>query len=210
MVAALLIAILSACGPIGDDDDDDDPTATAAVPAGEAPTAQVGASTPVATPVATPRAQPGPGTPRAGVAPSPTPEPDDADSEEEDSTPVADDEPTEVAAVESPEPDVEEAEPTQEEEPDPTTVIVTDCEEPEELPERTGRQNRVVAEDALRLRAGPGTTCDEITSLALETPVRVLSGIVESEDDGIEWVKVDVDGTEGWVAVEFLENPPAD
>ena len=60
-------------------------------------------------------------------------------------TPVADDEPTEEATDESPEADEEEAEPTEEEEPDPTTVVVSDCEEPEELPERTGRQNRVVA-----------------------------------------------------------------
>jgi hypothetical protein len=115
-----------------------------------------------------------------------------------------------VAASDSPETDEEEAEPTEEQEPAPTRVVVDSCEEPEELPERTGRQNRVVAEDALRLRAGPGTSCDEITSLALDTPVRVLSGVVESKDDEIEWVKVDVDGTEGWVAVEFLDNPPAD
>ena len=206
----LILALVSACGPLGDDDDGDDPTATAAVPAGAAPTAQVGAGTPAATPVATPRAQVGAGTPRAGVAPTQTPESDDEDSGDDSGTPGVADEPDEGATDESPQAD-DEAEPTDEEEPDPTTVVVSDCEEPEELPERTGRQNRVVAaDDGLILRSGPGTSCDEITSLALNTPVRVISGVVEAEDDDVEWVKVDVDGEEGWVSVEFLENPSDD
>ena len=208
-LTVLLLALLGACSPLGDDNDDEDPTATAAVPAGDAPTAGVTASTPAATPVATPRAQDAPGTPRPGVAPTSTPETDD-ESGDVGGTPVADDEVTEEATGGTPKADEAEAEPTEEEVPDPTTVVVDDCEEPDELPERTGRQNRIVAEDGLRLRAGPGTSCDEITSLALETPVRVLSGVVEAEGDDIEWVKVDVDGTEGWVAAEFLENPPSD
>lgn len=198
----MVLALVSACSPLGDDDDED-PTEPVAAPAGEAPTAEVGSSTPAATPIATPRVQRGDsGTPRAGVASPRTPE---SDAEAPDvGTPVSDEQSADEAQGGEP----EEADSTEEAAPEPTTVVVAGCEEPDELPERTGRQNRVVAEDALRFRAGPGTSCDEITSLAIGTPVRVLSGVVESEDDDIEWVKVDIDGTEGWVAVEFLENPP--
>jgi len=134
--------------------------------------------------------------------PDDTGEPD-VDAETSDTTDDATEE-----SEETPEADEDGAEPT--EGPAPTTVIVADCDEPDPLPERTGRQNRIVAEEGLRLRAGPGTSCDEILSLSLETPVRVVSGVVQSEDDEIDWVKVELDSEEGWVAVEFLENPPAE
>ncbi len=200
--------MVAACGPLGDDDED--PTATAPPVPGGASTAPL-ASSPAATPDATPRTVAGVGTPRAGAAPTQDMDDDnpddtgepDVDAETSDTTDDATEE-----SDETPEADEDGAEPT--EGPAPTTVIVADCDEPDPLPERTGRQNRIVAEEGLRLRAGPGTSCDEILSLSLETPVRVVSGVVQSEDDEIDWVKVELDSEEGWVAVEFLENPPAE
>lgn len=201
-VLLLVFGLAAACGPLGDDDED--PTATApAVPAGDESGAPI--ASPAATPAATPRVVAGVGTPRAGSAPTQTPEEED---EPDATTAPEDEQETPAVDAETPEADGEDAEPT--EGPDPTTVVVAGCEEPDPLPDRTGRQNRIVAEEGLRLRSGPGTSCDEILSLSLETPVRVLSGVVEAEGDDNEWVKVDIDGTEGWVAVEFLENPPAE
>lgn len=201
-VLILVGALLGACGPLGDDDED--PTATAsAVPANES-TAPVAAS-PNATPAATPPSGAAAGTPRAGVAATSAP----ADDDEPEATTVPDDDAETPAAEETPESNGGDDEPT-EEAAEPTTVVVADCEEPDPLPERTGRQNRLVAEEGLRLRAGPGTSCDEILSLSLDTPVRVVSGVVESENDDNAWVKVELEGEEGWVAVEFLVNPPAE
>ena len=198
----LVGALLGACGPLGDDDED--PTATAAaVPVTESTAPTV--ASPAATPVTTPRSGAAVGTPRAGVAATSAPEDDDQPV----ATTVPNVEPETPTADETPESNGGDDEPT-DEAAEPTTVVVADCEEPDLLPERTGRQNQLVAEEGLRLRAGPGTSCDEILSLSLDTPVRVVSGVVRSENDDNDWVKVELEGEEGWVAVEFLVNPPAE
>lgn len=206
-----MAVLLGACGPLGDDDD---PTPTLPpVPGGDSSATPGGNASPVASAAATPRsASENAGTPR------PTPRPtDDADAPTVSPTPrraagTDAEDPTEEPAEtppaeETPAPDDA---PEATEGPDPTAVVVEGCEEPDVLPERTGRQNRVVTEDALNLRAGPGTSCDSITSLAVDTRVRVISGVVDAEADDFDWVKVDVEGTEGWVAADFLANPPAE
>ena len=84
----------------------------------------------------------------------------------------------------------------------PAPPAVEGCEEPAELPAVQGASLRRTTDEGVRLRAGPGTDCDQLAELAAGTEVEVLSGPVSAGDR--LWVKVTAEGTEGWVAEEFL------
>lgn len=187
----ILASVLSGCGPLGDDDNEKPtPTVSVPVPGAGTPAATIVSSPPAAS-SATPRAEseePEPSPTSAPARPTRTPTP----SASENGTPEAGGTPEEEPSAST-------------ETAEPTKVVVEDCEEPETLPERTGRVSFVVSEDGLNLRAAPGTSCDAITSLTAGTPVKVISGVVEADD--IDWVKIQVDDLEGWVSTEFLDVP---
>jgi hypothetical protein len=178
-LALALLTLLAACGPIGDDDEDDEPTV--------GPTqAASPAASPVRGPVQSPEGTPG--TPRSAGTGS------DADE-----TPT-------VRATQTarPRPTPDDETPAADEMPTPPTV--EGCEEPEELPPVQGdseRQTALDADEGVNLRSAPGADCDVLVTLAAGTPLQVESGPVRSGD--FLWVKVTVEGTEGWVAEEFLE-----
>jgi hypothetical protein len=77
----------------------------------------------------------------------------------------------------------------------------------ENVPPYTGEQSSFVVSVDVNFRVGPGTDCE----LAIGEPigefqvVEVIGGPVIREDDGSEWVQIEVLGTQGWVAFEFLE-----
>jgi uncharacterized protein YraI len=56
--------------------------------------------------------------------------------------------------------------------------------------------------DDVNLREGPSTDCDSVDVLPAGTEVTPLSGPVRGDDR--LWILVDVDGTEGWVAEDFV------
>lgn len=189
---SILALVLSGCGPLGDDDNEKPtPTLSVTVPGARTPALTI-ASSPPAARTATPRSaaeEPKPSPTRASARPTRTPTPPSASDE---GTPEADG-------------TAEDESSSSNEDVEPTKVVVEDCEEPETLPERTGRVSFVVSEDGLNLRTAPGTSCDAITTLTAGTPVKVISGVVEADD--IDWVKIQVDDLEGWVSTEFLDVP---
>jgi hypothetical protein len=71
-----------------------------------------------------------------------------------------------------------------------------------------GNEDQREVTEELYFRAGPGSDCDLVTDTPLEpgVTVTVLSEPVvrTDSDDQLEWVRVDVDGTTGWVAADFL------
>jgi hypothetical protein len=64
----------------------------------------------------------------------------------------------------------------------------------------------VVAGEGLRLREGPSSTANIITTLAEGTQVQATG--VTTNADGREWRQVRVNGSEGWAADEFLRPAP--
>ncbi len=59
----------------------------------------------------------------------------------------------------------------------------------------------------LNFRSGPGSDCallrDDVLEAGLE--LTVTSDPVTREDEDTDWVRVEVDGEEGWVAAGFIE-----
>lgn len=64
----------------------------------------------------------------------------------------------------------------------------------------------VVAGEGLRLRDGPSSTANVITTLAEGTQVQATG--VTTNADGREWREVRVNGSQGWAAAEFLRPAP--
>jgi len=86
------------------------------------------------------------------------------------------------------------------------TTVVDSC-TPAEVPEFEGESSGFVVAENLYFRTGPGTDCERIGDSVLEagTEVTVTSATVVREGQDTGWVRVDVDGQEGWVAAEFIE-----
>lgn len=104
-------------------------------------------------------------------------------------------------------PDVDDSGP----ETEPTTVTPTvDSCTPSEVPGFGDARDAFVVVENLYFRTGPGTDCDLIGDNVLEagTALTVTSETVIREGQNTEWVRVDVDGQEGWVAAEFIEPQP--
>lgn len=85
-------------------------------------------------------------------------------------------------------------------------LSVSSC-DVENVPPFTGEPSTYVVAVDVNFRVGPGTDCE----LAFGEPigefqvVEVIGGPVIREDDGSEWVQIEVLDTQGWVAFEFLE-----
>lgn len=77
---------------------------------------------------------------------------------------------------------------------------------PNTIPPFTGNSpDYVVQAQGLNFRAGPGTDCDALGDpLDSGTAVTVLSDPVLRKGDTTEWVKVEVNGQDGWVAASFI------
>lgn len=61
-----------------------------------------------------------------------------------------------------------------------------------------------VAENGLNMRAGASTSADIVTTLAQGQQVSIIGG--PEEADGFSWWQVELaDGTQGWVAADFLQ-----
>lgn len=82
---------------------------------------------------------------------------------------------------------------------------MTSC-TPDSIPPFTGDSpNYVVKEQGLNFRAGPGTDCDTLGDpLASGTAVTVLSDPVIRKGETTEWVEIEVNGQDGWVAANFI------
>lgn len=83
--------------------------------------------------------------------------------------------------------------------------MVTSC-APKSIPPFTGNSaNYVVKEQGLNFRAGPGTDCDTLGDpLDANTPVTVLSDPVTRKGETSQWVEVQINGQDGWVATDFI------
>ena len=60
-----------------------------------------------------------------------------------------------------------------------------------------------VTANGVNLRRGPGADCDVISAMAAGTAATALSGPVNAGDR--LWLLVEIDGTEGWIAADFVE-----
>ena len=222
---ALVMLVLSAC-TVGGDDEDGDATeestetvvaAEISTPSGDVNSEEGADSTPVVdstpTTAATVVATPDPGgaspTPEIVVSAPPVTVPAATESNvPTQASPEADasslvgvldevvtggDETTDFAAS-TPAPDTTAAETT-----------VTSCEDV--APPLEGGTALYVTTSDVNFRNGPGTDCDPIGEpLGQGASVEVLSEPVTREgEDEFLWVAVSVDGTEGWLATEFLE-----
>lgn len=83
-----------------------------------------------------------------------------------------------------------------------TIPVASDCNPPDPLPSASA-STLVVTDDAVNLHSGPGTSCEVLQQLDKDTQVTALSGPVKAGD--YTWIKVDVDGTDGWMATEFAK-----
>lgn len=95
---------------------------------------------------------------------------------------------------------------TAETQPAPDAALVDSC-TPAEVPNFAGGSDDFVVVENLFFRTGPGTDCELIEDSALQagTELMVTSDTVVREGQNTEWVRVNVDGQEGWVAAEFIE-----
>lgn len=178
LVVPMLLLVV-ACGPIGDEDEE--ATATS-IPAAAQPTPLV----PVpASPVVTAAAATPIGTPPATPMGSPVASPVAIDSSGGAplASPVATPAGTPEAATVS-------------------LPIARNCAPPAPLPIPEDEGPLVITEDAVNLRDGPGTTCEVIEQLTSGDEVVPLSGAVVADE--LSWILVNADGTEGWVATDFL------
>lgn len=84
--------------------------------------------------------------------------------------------------------------------------VVTSC-EPASVPAFTGTNASFITTSDVNIRIGPGTDCDTAADILPQgTLLTVTSGEVQRDGQtGTTWVRVDVDGLEGWVSTEFLE-----
>jgi hypothetical protein len=85
-------------------------------------------------------------------------------------------------------------------------AVATSCDMPDYPPYIGDAPSQVTTSD-VNFRSGPGADCDALGEpLAAGVSVQVLSDPVTREgDDQYQWVAVSIDGTEGWLATEFLE-----
>ena len=229
---ALAVLVLSACGVGGDDEEPEDPTEPADVvestPVAESVVDLTGDSSPADVSSAqAPTDVPVQGTPADGATPTPaivvsappvaiptsvptppaTPGPAGA-------TALAETEGDDVVIGDGTGGAVTGAEPGQAEpdgatpatQPDAADTTVGSC-EVASYPPYTGDDATRLTTIDVNFRAGPGTDCDSIGDpLSAGTVVEVLSSPVTREgDDQFLWVAVSIDGSEGWLATEFLE-----
>ncbi len=91
----------------------------------------------------------------------------------------------------------------------PGAAVATSCDMPN-YPPYTGDTPAQVTTSDVNFRAGPGADCDAIGGpIGAGVSVEVLSDPVTREgDDQFEWVAVTFDGSDGWLATEFLEPAP--
>jgi hypothetical protein len=87
-------------------------------------------------------------------------------------------------------------------------ILVESC-EVDEYPPFTGTDATRVTAIEVNFRVGPGTDCEAIGEpLASGTTVEILSDpVVRDGAPELSWVAVSVEGTEGWLATDFLEAP---
>jgi uncharacterized protein YgiM (DUF1202 family) len=175
--------LLMSCGPIGGED-------------------ILATSTPVLLPAASPVVQPLPTSiaPTAATPPPATPvaSPALAGSSPTAASPA----PASPTARPKPRPTrTPRARPTATETPRPP--VASDCVAPEEPPEPAQDGPVTVTADGVNLRRAPGTTCDIIQVVEAGTAATPRSGPVEADDR--LWILIDISGTEGWVALEFVE-----
>lgn len=86
-------------------------------------------------------------------------------------------------------------------------VTVTSC-QPDNVPAFSGDSPAYVVLEDLNFRAGPGSDCDLIGTGPLGAGVGVTvtsDPVVREGEEGLEWVRIEVDGVTGWVAAEFIE-----
>ncbi len=191
-VAVLCLLFTSACSPLGEEEEAPTPTAGASLPGPTvSPTSSPPQSASGGSPISGPEMS---GTP-ASAPPSASPAPNVPASG--DATPVTEATPN-ARLGSSPG-----ATPQGDEVPDTT---VEDC-DPEEIPPFEGDDPNYVTTVDVNFRVGPGQECDRIgdAPLAQGREVVVLSEPVTRDDDGQQWVQVEVDGETGWVAAEFIE-----
>lgn len=217
---ALAVLLLSACGVGGDDDEATETAEAPATTAAESPvdltsqssTAAVG--TPdivtVASEDGTPDAGEGSPTPAIVVSappvqvPTRAPQPVAATPAPGGATPVSGE--AQVAGDGTGGPTLQVAEQA----PDAAagtqvTTTATSC-DVAVPPPFTGVQPQQQTVSDVNLRVGPGTDCDPVGEpIGQGVAVEVLSDPVEREGDEFDWVQVAVEGTEGWLAIDFLE-----
>lgn len=189
-----VLLVLAACG-FGGGSSDDNGSATATIqttinleasPTAPPTSAAIPASTPAASPQATPEA--------TGQSPVSVSTPLNL------ATPA---EPAATPAATGATPAAASPEATSNKPP-----TVTSCApDPNEIPAFSGdNPNYRVTANGLNFRAGPGTDCDPLGDpLPIDTPVIVVSDPVNREGQTDRWVEVEVDGQDGWVAVQFIE-----
>ncbi len=87
-------------------------------------------------------------------------------------------------------------------------AVVESC-EVDEYPPFAGADALRVTDIEVNFRVGPGTDCEAIGEpLASGTTVEILSEpVVRDGEPEFSWVAVSVEGTEGWLATDFLEAP---
>lgn len=88
----------------------------------------------------------------------------------------------------------------------PDSAVVESC-NPEDVPEFTGDTETFVVVENLNFRTGPGVDCDPVGESLLESgaSLTVTSDPVVRDGEDTEWVRVEVEGQEGWVATQFIE-----
>jgi uncharacterized protein YraI len=85
---------------------------------------------------------------------------------------------------------------------------VTSC-DVADYPPYSGADPIQVTTSDVNFRAGPGTDCDPIGEpIGAGVSVEVLSDPVRREGDEFVWVAVALDGSQGWLATDFLEPAP--
>jgi len=84
-------------------------------------------------------------------------------------------------------------------------VVVTSC-SPDSVPAFPGASSSFITTSDVNIRIGPGTDCDLAADILSQgTLLTVTSGpVMRDGQTGTTWVRVEVDGIEGWVATEFL------
>lgn len=84
--------------------------------------------------------------------------------------------------------------------------LVTSC-EPSTVPAFAGANASFITTSDVNIRVGPGTDCDPAADILPQgTLLTVTSGEVTREGQpDATWVRVEVEGLEGWVSTQFLE-----
>lgn len=227
--------VLGGCGPVGDDEEPTDdapqmtieatrgpamatPDATSFVQAPSTPDSDDVEGLEAGTPEDEPRnpeTRPTPDSPPplGGRTPVPgqvRPAPSDDDP---DSTPDADEtapasnaagDGTTGATPSADDPSNEDASP---EEVTTAEAVTVDSCEPDDVPDFTGDSAEFLVVENLNFRTGPGSDCDLIGDSVLESGAEIVvtSDPVLRDGEETEWVRVEVEGEEGWVAAEFIE-----